>query len=119
MPALEPDGIDNFPNAGGAAEYPMDFGPLIAAGFINSGSWKLYVVDDETGNLNSLPQGWRVSFYSICSQPGGCVPTPTPTPSPTPTPTPSPSPTATPFILTEGFETVDSRSSRARLVRKE
>ncbi len=94
LPGLEPEGIDNFPNAGGLAQYTVNFGNLVPGGWINPGDWKLYVVDDETGNLSSLPQGWRVSFYKMCSQPGGCAspfPTPpTPTPSPTPTPTPTP-----------------------------
>ncbi len=88
LPSLEPDGVDTFPSAGGTAQYTVDFGSFTGGGFINYGPWKLYVVDDETGNLSSLPQGWRISVYSLCSQPGGCVPTPTPSPPPTVTPTP-------------------------------
>jgi hypothetical protein len=87
----EPGGMDNFPGVSGLANYPVvDLFNL--TGGSGSGTWQLYVVDDETGNLSSLPNGWNLSLLIECAA-GPCMPTPTPSPpTPTPSPTPSPSP---------------------------
>jgi len=96
----EPNGMDNFPGVNGLANYPRVFDFSVLSGGYVHGIWRLYVVDDETGNLSSLPNGWTITFLDMC-QAGtpACSPTPilSPTPTPTPTPfTPTPTPTRTP-----------------------
>lgn len=106
----EPGGMDNFPEAGGLANYPSDLNQLLGAGYSWPAEWRLYVVDDETGNISSLPQGWRLSFLWECSPCATPVPTPTP---PAPTPTPSPSPTASPSDRTSFDYDGDGRADQS------
>jgi subtilisin-like proprotein convertase family protein len=56
----EPGGQDNFPNAGGLANYPTDLN--IFNGTNANGLWSLYVVDDQQGDQSSLPGGWSINI---------------------------------------------------------
>ena len=58
----EPGGQDNFPTAGGLMSYPADFN--IFNGTNPNGDWKLYVVDDQVIDVNSLPSGWSIDITS-------------------------------------------------------
>ncbi|HEX9961358.1 MAG TPA: carboxypeptidase-like regulatory domain-containing protein [Pyrinomonadaceae bacterium] len=58
----EPGGQDNFPTAGGLMSYPADFS--IFNGTNPNGDWKLYVVDDQVIDTNSLPGGWSIDITS-------------------------------------------------------
>jgi hypothetical protein len=58
----EPGGQDNFPTAGGLMSYPADFN--IFNGTNPNGDWKLYVVDDQVIDNNSLPSGWSIDIQS-------------------------------------------------------
>lgn len=58
----EPNGQDNFPNAGGLMSYPTDFN--IFNGTNPNGDWKLYVVDDQVIDTGSLPNGWSIDITS-------------------------------------------------------
>lgn len=60
--ATEPSGMDNFPTAGGLMSYPTDFN--IFNGTNPNGDWKLYVVDDQVIDINSLPSGWSIDIQS-------------------------------------------------------
>lgn len=57
----EPGGQDNFPMAGGLQLFPS---PTLDVfnGTIPNGTWKLYVVDDQVIDLNSLPNGWKIDI---------------------------------------------------------
>jgi subtilisin-like proprotein convertase family protein len=71
-----------------------------------NGTWSLYVVDDEAGDLGTITGGWSLSITTDCvgptptptptSAPPTLTPTPTPTNVATSTPTPKKSPTPTP-----------------------
>jgi subtilisin-like proprotein convertase family protein len=56
----EPGGQDNFPNAGGLANYPTDLN--VFNGTNPNGVWSLYVVDDQQGDQSSLPSGWSINI---------------------------------------------------------
>lgn len=99
LTATEPNGFDNFPDVSGLASYDANFGNVYS---FPSGAWKLYVVDDETGNVSSLPNGWTLRFTFLCNGPPMMC-TPTPTPSPISTPTPIPSPVCQPGVLDTTF----------------
>lgn len=99
LTTTEPNGFDNFPDVSGLASYDANFGNVYS---FPSGAWKLYVVDDETGNVSSLPNGWTLRFTFLCNGPPMMC-TPTPTPSPISTPTPSPSPVCQPGVLDTAF----------------
>lgn len=60
--ATEPGGQDNFPTAGGLMSYPTNF--AIFNGTNPNGDWKLYVVDDQVIDINSLPSGWSIDITS-------------------------------------------------------
>lgn len=62
LTATEPGGQDNFPTAGGLMSYPTDF--AIFNGSNPNGDWKLYVVDDQVIDNNSLPNGWSIDIQS-------------------------------------------------------
>jgi len=82
LATVEPGGQDNFPGVGGLTNYPTEFTSLHSWA---AGGWKLYVVDDETGSVSSLPNGWSIRIDGECwTPPTICPPSPTPTPSPPP-----------------------------------
>jgi subtilisin-like proprotein convertase family protein len=86
----EPHGQDNFPGIGGLMNYPTNFAAF--SGASAEGVWSLFVVDDETGNLSSLPIGWTLIL--TFTRPYGtdtCNP-PTATPLPPTPPVPPPTP---------------------------
>ncbi len=56
----EPGGQDNFPNAGGLMNYSNDLN--IFNGINPNGPWGLFVVDDQQGDLSSLPGGWSINI---------------------------------------------------------
>jgi subtilisin-like proprotein convertase family protein len=60
LAAPEPGGMDNFPTAGGLMSYPTSF--AVFNGTNPNGAWKLYVVDDQSIDTNSLPSGWSVDI---------------------------------------------------------
>lgn len=62
LTATEPSGQDNFPTAGGLMSYPTNF--AIFNGTNPNGEWKLYVVDDQVIDTNSLPSGWSIDIQS-------------------------------------------------------
>ena len=60
-----------------------------------NGTWSLYIVDDQNGNVGSIGGGWELTVVTdVCATP---TPSPTPTATATATfiPTPEPTPTAT------------------------
>src|SRR5436190_4578946 len=59
----EPGGMDNFPGVSGLANYPVVHLYNLTNG-TGVGTWQLYVVDDETGNLSSLPNGWTIRLLT-------------------------------------------------------
>ncbi|MBC7908915.1 MAG: VCBS repeat-containing protein [Pyrinomonadaceae bacterium] len=62
LAAPEPGGNDNFPTPGpGVQAYTTGFN--IFNGTNPNGTWSLYVVDDQTGDINnSLPSGWSIDI---------------------------------------------------------
>lgn len=61
LAAPEPGGVDNFPAPGpGLLAYTADFN--VFNGTAPNGTWKLYVVDDQQIDLNSLPGGWSIDI---------------------------------------------------------
>lgn len=64
----EPGGQDNFPTAGGLMSYPTTFN--IFNGTNPNGDWKLYVVDDQNLDTNSLPGGWSIDITTGSAQAG-------------------------------------------------
>ncbi|MEO6391481.1 MAG: VCBS repeat-containing protein [Pyrinomonadaceae bacterium] len=65
----EPGGADNFPVPGpGLLSYTADFN--VFNGTAPNGTWKLYVVDDQVVDNNSLPGGWSID---ITAAPANCT----------------------------------------------
>ena len=56
----EPQGNDNFPTVNGLNSYGVGFNTF--KGRNPNGIWKLYVVDDQSQNINSLPSGWSINI---------------------------------------------------------
>lgn len=58
---LEPGGVDNFPSPGpGQSVHPSDLN--IFNGTAPNGTWRLYVVDDETVDGGSIASGWALGI---------------------------------------------------------
>jgi subtilisin-like proprotein convertase family protein len=57
----EPGGQDNFPAPGGGlASYPTTLN--VFNGTAPNGAWRLFVVDDQVIDSNSLPSGWSIDI---------------------------------------------------------
>lgn len=73
----EPNGQDNFPTAGGLQAFPA---PTLDVfnGTAPNGVWSLYVVDDQTGDTGSVPNGWSLDITTGTPTPTGCTTEPRP-----------------------------------------
>jgi subtilisin-like proprotein convertase family protein len=91
----EPQGVDVFP-----APAPQGVNGGALASFRNSdpnGEWRLFMMDDSTGDVNDVNGGWSLNFTLLPDAPvDQPAPAPEPQPAPQPEPGPAPAPAPTP-----------------------